>query len=455
MVLLCDGIAGLACADGGKQKGGLAGTQAAKLRPFTAPARDFTGAVVEKAMVAGVNFCAASLGGAGMKRRLVHQPELRSLLARYSGHHPNDPELGKRLSPPEYGELLVALDRDDVQVVTEFVSNPDEADADPVLLHWRRRVPLDQVGQLRSKNKAVLELLDGIEREAMLEEARWPPRCPVKWSELLYGLGAPLTVSDDSNLIQHRQALAVVRKLLLGGAVDDADRVVLAEHSPILRRILDHYRDRFPPFFLPSLHHLYRLTLFGRGAVGLGVGRAGWAHSAIEGLDVCVSMLRASRIAGTPFSAAQQQAFQFWKTRANALLPEVESLKPPEHYALLPAELSILNERLGLGLDGSDPLPLPPDHSYGREQRELGSYPLPGWEQKRPLPRYQPFEDELGRSVERQEEHRCRSGLTIESQCILLMCALSSIGSTSSGLQRRLTSAVQVLIQITTTPFDG
>jgi hypothetical protein len=74
----------------------------------------------------------------------------------------------------------VALDRNDVQVVTEFISNPDDADADPVLLHWRRRILLDQVGQLRSKNKAVLELLDGIKRQAMLEYARWPPRCPVK-----------------------------------------------------------------------------------------------------------------------------------------------------------------------------------------------------------------------------------------------------------------------------------
>jgi hypothetical protein len=64
---------------------------------------------VEKAMVAGVNFCGASLGGARMKRRLVHQPELRLLLGRYSGHHPNDPELGKRVSPTEYGELLVSV----------------------------------------------------------------------------------------------------------------------------------------------------------------------------------------------------------------------------------------------------------------------------------------------------------------------------------------------------------
>jgi hypothetical protein len=32
---------------------------------------------------------------------------------------------------------------------------------------------------------------------------------------------------------------------------------------------------------------------------------------------------------------------------------------------------------------------------------------------KRPLPQYKPFEDELGRSIECTEEHRCRGGLTV------------------------------------------
>jgi hypothetical protein len=45
----------------------------------------------------------------------------------------------------------------------------------------------------------------------------------------------------------------------------------------------------------------------------------------------------------------------------------------------------------------------------------LGCYPLPGWEQKRPLPQYKPFEDELGRSIEGSKEHRCKSGLTVGS----------------------------------------
>jgi hypothetical protein len=307
--------------------------------------------------------------------------------------------------------LQVALDRDDVQVVTDFIADPDDANADPVLLHWRRRVRTDQTGQIRSKNRAVFDLLVGIEQEAMQDEARWPPRCPGKWAELLYGLGAPLSVSDDSNLIQHGRALDVVRKLLLGGAATDPDRILLAEHAPILRRLLDHYGDRFPPFFQPALHHLYRLTLFGRGAVGLGVGRAGWALSAIEGLDVCVWLQRQPN----PLSVVQRQALDFWAARANSLLPGVETLtRPaPELYPLLPAEQELLNGRLGLQIDGSEPAALPPDHPYCREQRDLGCYPLPGWEQKRPLPQYRPFEDELGRSLERHEEHRCRSGLTV------------------------------------------
>jgi hypothetical protein len=407
-------------------------------------------------MVAGSNYLASSLSGEGLKRRFVQQPELRKLIARYSVHHAADPELGKAPSPREYEELLVSFDldssmvfmtscptctnvsilcskqenqqrlrhlfaltrslfvqvafnRDDVQVVTDFVPDPD--DADPVLLHWRRWVRADQVGQMRSKNKAAHELLDGIEREAMQEEARWPPRCPSRWAELLYTLGAPHSVSDDSNLIQHGKALGVVRKLLLGRAANDDDRVVLAEHSPILRRLLDHYGDRYPRFFYPTLHHLYRLTLFGRGAVGLGVGRAGWALSAIKGLDVCVWLGREPH----PLTVEHQQAFDFWAARANALLPEVEnlSLPAPHEYALLPPERTLLNDRLGLELDGSEPGALPADHPYGREQRELGCYPLPGWEQKRPLPQYEPFEDDLGRSLERNEEHRCRGGLTV------------------------------------------
>lgn len=307
--------------------------------------------------------------------------------------------------------MQVALDRDDVQFVTGFVADPDDADGDPMLLHWRRRIRTDQVGQMRSKNKAVLELLKSIEIEAMQDEPHWPPSCPGRWSEPLYSLGAPLSVSDDSNLIQHGRALGVVRKMLLGGAANDLDRILLAEHAPILRRLLDHYGDRFPAFFHPALHHLYRLTLFGRGAVGLGVGRAGWALSAIEGLDVCVWLQRQPN----PLSVEQRQAFDFWAARANSLLPGVETLTPPapQRYPLLPAERELLNGRLGLEIDGSEPAALLQDHPYCREQRDLGCYPLPGWEQKRPLPQYRPFEDELGRSLERHEEHRCRSGLMV------------------------------------------
>jgi hypothetical protein len=107
-VLMCDGIAGLACADGGRQKGGLAGSSAAQLRPFTAPSQHAKGVNVVKLMEPEVNFCAAALGGAGLKRRLVHQPVLRALIARFSQHHSDDPDLGAKLSNVEFAELLVS-----------------------------------------------------------------------------------------------------------------------------------------------------------------------------------------------------------------------------------------------------------------------------------------------------------------------------------------------------------
>jgi hypothetical protein len=191
-----------------------------------------------------------------------------------------------------------ALDREDVQVAPEFVPNPVDEEADPVLFYERRRLLLDQFAQIRSKNRAMLALLQGIQTEALRASPLRPPRCPVKWAELLYGLGTPQSVSDDSNLIQHQRALAVVRKLLLGGVANLEDKAILAEHAPILGRLLDHFGFVFPRCFTPALHHLYRLTLFGRGAVGLEVGRAGWPLSAIEGLDNCVSAAR--RLRGAP-----------------------------------------------------------------------------------------------------------------------------------------------------------
>jgi hypothetical protein len=182
-----------------------------------------------------------------------------------------------------------ALDREDVQVAPEFVPNPVDEEADPVLFYKRRRLLLDQFGQIRLKNRAMLALLEGIKTEALRAFPLRPPRCPAKWAELLYGLGTPQSVSDDSNLIQHQRALAVVLKLLLGGVANLEDKAILAEHAPILGRLLDHFAGFvFSRYFTPALHHLYRLTVFGRGAVGLGVGRAGWPLSAIEGLDYCI-----------------------------------------------------------------------------------------------------------------------------------------------------------------------
>jgi hypothetical protein len=108
-----------------------------------------------------------------------------------------------------------ALDREDVQVAPEFVPNPVDEEADPVLFYERRRLLLDQFAQIRSKNRAMLALLEGIKIEALRASPLRPPRCPAKWAELLYGFSTPQSVSDDSNLIQHQRALAVVGKLLV------------------------------------------------------------------------------------------------------------------------------------------------------------------------------------------------------------------------------------------------
>jgi hypothetical protein len=251
-----------------------------------------------------------------------------------------------------------ALDREDVQVAPEFVPNPVDEEADPMLFYERRRLLLDQFAQFRSKNRAMLALLRGIQAEALRISPLRPPRCPAKWAELLYGFGTPQSVSDDSNLIQHQQALAVVRKLLLGGVANLEDKVILAEHAPILGRCLDHFGFVFPRYFTPALHHLYRLTLFGRGAVGLGVGRAGWPLSAIEGLDNCVdNCVSAARdFVERPWTrtAERLQAVEFWETRANALLPGVESLTAPSTalYPLNVPETELLNGRLDLNPDG-------------------------------------------------------------------------------------------------------
>jgi hypothetical protein len=302
-----------------------------------------------------------------------------------------------------------------VQVAPEFVPNPVDEEADPMLYYERRRLLLDQFGQIRSKNRAMLALLRGIQTEALRASPLRPPRCPAKWAELLYGFGTPQSVSDDSNLIQHQRALAVVRKLLLGGVANLEEKAILAEHAPILGRLLDHFKFVFPRYFTPGLHHLYRLTLFGRGAVGLGVGGAGWPLSAIEGLDNCV--WTACDFVERPWThtAERLQAVEFWETRANALLPCVKSLTAPSTalYSLNVPEAELLNERLGLNPDGEPCGALPLEHSFCKEQRVLGCYPLPGWEQKRPLPQYKPFEDKLGRSIDGSEEHRCKSGLTV------------------------------------------
>jgi hypothetical protein len=67
---------------------------------------------------------------------------------------------------------------------------------------------------------------------------------------------------------------------------------------------------------------------------------------------------------------------------SECLLPGCESLIAPSTalYPLNVLETELLNGRLGLNPDGEPCGALPLEHSFCKEQRVLGCYPLPGWE---------------------------------------------------------------------------
>jgi hypothetical protein len=234
-VLLCDGIVGIANSNGGKRPGGLGSTLHDFRRPFTHPGRSADGAALEKQSVAGRDYCAAGLEGGGMKRRLVLQPELRELIARVSRHRPESEKLGQRLNEAEYLGLKEALGREDVLLVTRFVTGDGEG---PVPAETRRRLLVEQRQMVRDKNRAMLRLLEGIELEQAARGGSpqlWE-HWPCEWGELLYDLGAH---DSDDGIIGHSDGLTVVRELLLGEDATVEDRGQLGEHSPILRRVLD------------------------------------------------------------------------------------------------------------------------------------------------------------------------------------------------------------------------
>jgi hypothetical protein len=401
---------GVANSDGGKRPGGLGSSSLDCRRTFVHPSRHAGGELLEKHSVFGRDYCSAGLEGAGMKRRLVLQPELRELIARLSQHRPTLEKLGQRLSEVEYLELKAGLGREDVQVVRRFL--PGEGEQQPVAAETKRRLLVQQHAMVREKNAAMLRLLEGI--EADLERRGMSQRVwqhwPLEWGELLYDLGAH---DSDCGIIGHSGGLAVVRRLLLGDGVTLDDRRLLGAHSPILRRALDaHGGTQFPRFFLPALHKLYELTLLARGGTAFeDAERDGWVVAALRPLGHAVELQRVA--AERPLNEQEAALLTYAAATASSWLPGVQTLEPflVQWTDMTQRERDLLWQRLGLDEEGARLHPLPPRHSFRAEQDALAHYALPGWEQKRGLPRYSTFEHPNGRS-KTSEETKCNSGRT-------------------------------------------
>jgi hypothetical protein len=310
----------------------------------------------------------------------------------------------------EYVELKAGLGREDVRVVRRFL--PGEGEHQPVAADIRRRLLPQQHAMVREKNRAMLQLLEGI--EADLESRGMSPRVwahwPLEWGELLYDLGAH---DADCGIIGDSGGLAVVRSLLLGDEATLEDRRLLGAHSPILRRVLDaHGGTHFPRFFLPALHKLYELTLLARGGTGFeDAERDGWVVAALRPLGHAVELQRLA--AERPLNEQEAALLTYAAATARSWLPGVETLEPcPAQWtAMTERERDLLWRRLGLDEEGAMLHPLPPRHSFRAEQDALAHYALPGWKQKRGLPRYSTFEHPDGKS-KTSEETKCNLGRT-------------------------------------------
>jgi hypothetical protein len=408
-ILLCNGIVGLASADGAQKPGGLGSSSLDARRTFTHPSRHASGALLEKRSISGRDYCGAGLEGGGMKRKLLLQPELREAIARLSQHRPKDEKVGERLSRAEFEALLVGLAHEDPQIVKRFGTREAEG---PLPEDGRRRLLVEQRTMVLDRNRAVFELLAGIQADFERRGLRadlWE-HWVGEWTELLYFLGAHDSDEDPIG----SGALHVVRRLLLDGEATLEDRRELARDAPILRRILDAYGGlTFPAFFTRSLYHLYLLALLARGATGFEVeGRQGWVHKAIDPFDQAVSLLLENRV--RPLTIDEGQRLEEARGLANELLPGVERLEPsPEQWGQMSAaERLLLRERLGRDEVGAGLHPLPSGHSFRAKQDALACYTLPGWEQKRGLPHYSTFEHPDGRS-RTSEELKCATGKTV------------------------------------------
>jgi hypothetical protein len=344
-----------------------------------------------------------------MKRQLILQPELRKALARLSQHRPKDGKVGQRLSEAEYGALLDGLAHEDARIVKRF--GPGEAEG-PLPEDGRRRLLNEQQTMVLDRNRAVFELLTGIQGD--FERRGMNPKlwCSWvgEWTELLYCLGAH---DSDEDLIGAGE-LHVVRKLLLGCEASVEDMRELGRSAPILRRILDAYGGlTFPAFFMRTLHLLYLLTVLARGATGFeGEGRLGWAHDAIRPFDQAIWLLAESRV--RPLTIDESQRLNEARALANELLPGVESLNPSQKQweSMSERERAMLWERLGRDGNGNLPHPLLEGHSFRAEQDALARYDFPGWQQYRGLPHYSSFENPDGRSRS-SEEFKCQTGQTV------------------------------------------
>ncbi|GAQ93526.1 hypothetical protein KFL_016150020 [Klebsormidium nitens] len=384
-VLICDGIVGLASADGAQKPGGLGSSSLDARRTFCHPSRYLTGKPLEKKSISGRNYCGAGLQGGGLKRKLLLQPELREALARLSQHRPRDEKLGKRLSRADFGGLLDCLSHDDPRVVKRF--GPEEAEG-PLSKDGRRRLLVEQQTMVLDCNRAVFELLTGIQADFErrgLSLDLWD-HWVGEWTELLYSLGA----HDSDEALIGPGALHVVRKLLLGGEATLEDRRDLAREAPILRRILDSYGGlTFPAFFTCTLYHLYLIALLARGPTGFEAGgRRGWVHEAIDPFERAVDLFAEAR--RRPLSIEERRHLDEARGLANELLPGVERLEasPQQWERMSGHERSLLKERLGRDEQGDELHPLPAGHAFRAEQDALACYPFPGWEQKRGLPWY-------------------------------------------------------------------
>jgi hypothetical protein len=345
-----------------------------------------------------------------MKRRLVLQPELRELIARLSQHRPTLERLGQRLCEAEYAELKAGLGQEDVQVVRRFL--PGEGEQPPVAAETRRRLLAQQHAMVREKNRAMLRLLEGIEADLVARgmSPRLWAHWPLEWGELLYDLGAH---DSDCGIIGYSGGLAVVRRLLLGDGAALKNRRLLGAHRPILRRVLDAYGGtHFPWFFLLALHKLYELTLLARGGTGFeDAERDGWVVAALRPLGHAVELQRVA--AERPLIEQETALLTYAAATTRSWSPGVETLEPcPAQWtAMTERERDLLWRRLGLDEEGGTLHPLPSGHNFRAEQKALAHYALPGWEQKRGLPRYSTFEHPDGRS-KTSEETKCNSGKT-------------------------------------------